>query len=97
MSGLVVFHNQVRIVFEGQVAVLIHKVVSGAFLGIAYIGEVVKIEALSQQGTLRYLSFIVGAVGFQNAPILAQGIVDVAHQVVRVGVEAVVIGVAAEV
>lgn len=78
-----------------DVALVVAKVVGVATFGGVDIGEVIKVEALSFELRPVHFGFAGRVIVGQNASVFAQGMVDIAHEVVEAAVLAVVVAGAA--
>lgn len=91
------FHQQHLIVIQQQIALLVTEKIARPCLGFVAAGKVFKIEAILQQFLARGFGFARWVQFFYNAAVAAQDIIDVAHQVVAIAIELVIIIIAAQV
>lgn len=79
-----------------QESVFVAEIVSAALGGGVGMGVILELEAFVEQALLAHFGHPYFAQdGFQDVPVFAQGVVDVAHIVVRLGLYMVVVVVAA--
>lgn len=73
-----------------DVALVVAEIIGFAALGGVDIGEVIKIKAFPFQLGAVHFGFSSRIAGGQDAPVFAQGMVDIAHEVIQAAVLAVV-------
>jgi len=92
-----IYHQEIKIIVEGQVALLITEIILAAFLGAVNIGKMIEVETFFHQFLFMHPGFFGFVKALQYPPVLAQDVVDIPDEVGVVAVQLVVIGVAAHV
>lgn len=77
---------------QREIALLVAKPIGLSGLGLVNIGKVVEVEARFQQLVFVDFAFARRIELGQDAAIFAQDVVDIAHEVVGIAVQAVVVG-----
>ena len=76
---------------------IVNKIVGISSFGMQYIGKEIKIETVALQFIFGCFRFSVGVEFAQNPVVFSQFVVNVAHQIVTVFIDFIVVSIAASV
>jgi hypothetical protein len=72
--------------FVEYIALVVAKIIDIAAFGSVDIGNIIKIKSFAFQHCTVHICFAGRIDRSQNAPVFPQGIIDVAHQVIKVAI-----------
>jgi len=91
MNVFLAFDQGIPVAIQGKVTLVITEIIGMSVFGLVKVGEVIKLKSPFDQLFPGNFALPLG-IGFQEDPaVFAQGIVDVAHDVVAVTVQAVIV------
>jgi hypothetical protein len=83
--------QKIKVVFEREISLFVTETILRAFLGFINAGEIIKVETFVGEFLFVHLGFFGSIQILQNAVVLSQNAVYIAHQICGVAVQFVVV------